>query len=53
MNKILERQLEANMAVLNKNSLLNPKTRKQYIVRQKEKKKLDELAKKYRMKSMW
>lgn len=52
MNRILKKQLETNMAETNKNSLLNPKTRKQYIARQKEKKELDELAKQYRMKHM-
>lgn len=52
MNRILESQLEANMAEINKNSLLNPKTRKQYLARQKKKKVQDELAKQYRMKNM-
>ena len=50
MNRILKKQLEANMAGINKNSLLNPKTRKQYIARQKEKKELEELVQYYRMK---
>ena len=51
-NQRLEYQLKQLSGLEKRKMLQNPKTRKQYIVRQMKQKELDKLAQQYRLRNM-